>query len=97
MTGKLAAVHPGEVLSQEFIEPHGLTSAELAARLGVPANRISELRRGRRGVSGDTALRLAQFFGTTPELWLNLQARYELDVAQDRAGKEIGRIKPLVA
>jgi addiction module HigA family antidote len=94
---KLEPVHPGEVLAHEFMEPHGLSSAELAGRLGVPANRISELKRGRRGVSGDTALRLARFFGTSPELWLNLQARYELDLAQDQAGAEIGRIKPLAA
>lgn len=97
MTTKLPPVHPGEVLKEEFMVPHGLTAAALGRALGVPANRISELLRGRRGVSGDTALRLARFFGTTPELWLNLQARYELDVAHDESAAEIGRIKPLAA
>jgi addiction module HigA family antidote len=97
MMAKLAPVHPGEVLKEEFMVPHDLTAAGLARALGVPANRISELLRGRRGVSGDTALRLARYFGTSPELWLNLQASYELDVARDESAAEIGRIKPLAA
>ena len=97
MMKRLAPVHPGEVLKVEFLEPHRLSAAGLAVELGVPGNRISELVRGRRGVTGDTALRLGRFFGTTPELWLNMQARYELDMARDRAGDEIARIKPLAA
>jgi addiction module HigA family antidote len=97
MTSKLEPVHPGEVLAQEFLVPNGLTASALAKALGVPANRISELVRGRRGISGDTALRLARFFGTSPEVWLNLQARFELDCARDRSGDQIERIKPLAA
>ncbi len=97
MTSNLAPVHPGEVLVQEFLEPHGLTASALARSLGVPANRISELVRGRRGISGDTALRLARFFGTSPEIWLNLQARFDLDRARDENGEAIRQIKPLAA
>ncbi|MBC6441240.1 MAG: HigA family addiction module antidote protein [Rhodospirillales bacterium] len=93
----LVPIHPGEVLEAEFLEPLGLSARSLARSLGVPANRISDLVRARRGMTGDTALRLARYFGTTPELWLNLQARYELDLARDRAGDEIERITPRAA
>ena len=97
MGPKIRPVHPGEVLAQEFLEPHGLTASALARALGVPANRISDLVRGRLGISGDTALRLARFFGTSPEIWLNLQARFDLDRARDENGETIRQIKPLAA
>ncbi len=75
-------VHPGEVLGEEFLAPLGLSSAELARRIGVPANRISEIVAGRRNVTGDTALRLGAALGTTAEFWMNLQKSWELAVAR---------------
>lgn len=83
-TDRLAPIHPGEVLAEEFMTPLGLSSNALAARIGVPGNRVSMIVAGKRGVTGDTALRLAAAFGTTPEFWMNLQQGYELAVA--RAG-----------
>lgn len=83
-TDRLAPIHPGEVLAEEFMAPLGLSSNALAARIGVPGNRISMIVAGKRGVTGDTALRLAAAFGTTPEFWMNLQKGFEL--AEARAG-----------
>jgi len=80
----LAAVHPGEILAEEFMVPLDLSANALAARVGVPGNRISMIVAGKRGVTGDTALRLAAAFGTTPEFWMNLQQAWEL--AEARAG-----------
>ncbi len=82
-TARLAPVHPGEVLSEEFLKPLGLSANALAARIGVPGNRISTIAAGKRSISGDTALRLAPALGTTPEFWMNLQMGWELDVALD--------------
>ena len=91
MPQKLAPVHPGEVLAEDFMAPRGLSANQLALALRVPANRLTEVIRGRRSISADTALRLARYFDTTPGLWMNLQSRYDLDVAQDEAGKQIER------
>jgi antitoxin HigA-1 len=85
------AIHPGEVLADELREL-GIAPAVLARRINVPANRMSEIVRGRRGVTGDTALRLARFFGMSPQFWLNLQSAHDLRVAEDKAGEEIARI-----
>jgi addiction module HigA family antidote len=74
--------HPGEILGAEYLEPLGLSSRALAAHLGVPANRISDIVRKRRDVSADTAIRLGRYFDTDPRFWLNLQAAYDLSVAQ---------------
>ena len=82
------AIHPGEQLAEELSELN-MSSAELARRLGVPTNRITEILNGRRAITGDTALRLAHFFGTTPEFWLNLQGLYEIRLAEQRSGKAI--------
>ena len=82
-------VHPGEVLSEEFLKPLGLSANALAARIGVPGNRVSMIVAGRRGVTGDTALRLAAAFGTTPEFWMNLQKNWELAVARGEERPEI--------
>lgn len=82
ITTDLDPVHPGEVLGAEFLEPLGLSASALAKRLGVPANRITEIVAGRRSVTGDTALRLAAAFGTTAEFWMNLQKGWELAVAR---------------
>lgn len=86
------ATHPGEVLLEEFMQPMGLSARALGAALAVPHNRISALVKGQRGVSGDTALRLAQYFGTSAEFWMNLQSAYDLSVARKESGEEIGRI-----
>lgn len=86
---KLNPVHPGEVLLEEFLKPMGLSQNRLALAIGVPPRRINEIVLRKRGVSADTALRLAQFFGTTPKFWLGLQSDYDLDVATDTWGHRI--------
>lgn len=92
---KLAPVHPGEILLMEFIEPLGLAQAALARALGIPAMRVSEIVRGRRAVTADTALRLSRYFGTKPAWWLNLQAHYDLQVALDKLeARALSRIEP---
>ncbi len=82
MTRVRIKTHPGEILLAEFLEPLALSARELGAAIGVPANRISEIIRGRRGVSADTALRLGRYFGTTPEFWINLQTAHDLSIAR---------------
>jgi addiction module HigA family antidote len=82
-TRKLAPVHPGEILQKEFLEPMGLSQNRLALALGVPARRINEIVLGKRGITADTALRLARYFKMSPQFWLGLQMDYELDVAED--------------
>ena len=87
--------HPGETLKEEYLVPLGMSVNALAKELGIGAARLNEIVLGRRGVSADTALRLARYFGTTPELWLNLQAFYDLRMAQRKAGRTIERtVKP---
>ncbi len=88
------AIHPGEHLAEELKEL-GMSAAELARRLGVPTNRVTEILNGRRAITGDTALRLAHFFGTNAEFWLNLQSLYDLRIAQKKAGKSIRRLPTL--
>ncbi len=88
------AIHPGEHLAAEMRELR-MSAAELARRLEVPTNRITEILHGRRAITGDTALRLAHFFGTSPEFWLNLQSLYDLRIAQKKAGKSIRRLPTL--
>jgi addiction module HigA family antidote len=83
--------HPGEVLREEFMKPMGLTANRLAIDLRVPATRIGEIIHERRGVSAETAMRLARYFGTTPEFWLNLQKAYELSLAKAESAKQIER------
>src|SRR5271168_3042681 len=84
----LTAIHPGEHLAEELKEL-GISAAELARKLDVPTNRITGIVNGERAITGDTALRLAHYFGTSPEFWLNLQSLYELRIAQKKAGKSI--------
>ena len=84
----LTAIHPGEHLAEELNEL-GMSAAELARRLDVPTNRITGILNGQRAITGDTALRLAHFFGTSAEFWLNLQSLYELRVAQSKVGQAI--------
>jgi addiction module HigA family antidote len=92
---RLAPVHPGEVLFEEFLVPLELTQYRLAKSLTVPARRINEIVHGTRGVSADTALRLARFFGTSDRFWLNLQVAYDLDVERDRLGARLQREVPV--
>jgi addiction module HigA family antidote len=89
-------IHPGETLRDD-LEALGLSAAELARRIGVPANRVSGILNGRRSVTGDTALRLARFFGSSAEFWLNLQKLYELRLAEREAGQDIKKIRPYEA
>ena len=90
----LMAIHPGEHLAEELKEL-GMSATGLARKLGVPPNRITGILNGQRAITGDTALRLAHFFGTSPEFWLNLQSLYELRVAQKRVGKSIRALPSL--
>ncbi len=90
----ILAIHPGEHLAEELTEL-GMSAAELARQLKVPTNRVTEILNGRRAITGDTALRLAHFFGTTPEFWLNLQSLYELRIAQKKVGRSIDRLPTL--
>ena len=84
-------IHPGEILADELKEI-GVTPTELARQIDVPANRISEIIRGRRSITGDTALRLGQWFGTSAHFWVNLQTAYDLRVAADQAGDAIEKL-----
>jgi addiction module HigA family antidote len=88
---RLQPVHPGEVLYEDFIAPAGITVHRLALNLRVPANRIHEIVRGDRSISADTALRLARYLGTTAQFWLNLQASYDLKIAEAEFGARIER------
>ncbi|MBS1827372.1 MAG: HigA family addiction module antidote protein [Acidobacteria bacterium] len=84
----IVAIHPGEHLAEELREL-GMSAAELARNLGVPTNRVTGIVNGQRAITGDTALRLAHFFGTSAEFWMNLQSLYELRVAEKRVGKVV--------
>ena len=91
MFKKVQPVHLGEILHEEFLLPMNISQSRLALSLHVPVHRINEIVNGRRRVTADTALRLAQFFGTSAQLWLGLQLDYDLDVAQDEVGAQIER------
>lgn len=82
---ELPAVHPGQILRDDFLDPLGLSAYALASALNIPRSRANDLARGRRAASADTALRLARYFGTTAEFWINLQAHYDLEVARRAA------------
>ena len=88
---KLAPIHPGEVLALDFLEPLGVSQYRLAKDISVPARRINEIVHGTRSVSADTALRLARYFGTSDRFWLNLQARYDLEVERDHLGSKLDK------
>ncbi|MEO2097451.1 MAG: HigA family addiction module antitoxin [Brachybacterium sp.] len=94
-TEKIAPIHPGEVLMEDFIEGFGITQNKLAVSIGVPPRRINEIVHGKRGITADTALRLGKLFGTTAQFWLILQTLYDLDLAEDRAAEQIDAIVPL--
>lgn len=84
-------IHPGEILLEEFLEPMGVSQYRLARDISVPPRRINEIVHGQRGVTADTALRLARYFGTSDRFWMNLQAHYELDVERRRLGRRLVR------
>lgn len=88
---RLPPIHPGEVLLEDFMKPLGLSQYRVAQDIGVPALRISQIVHGKRAVTADTAMRLARYFGTSPDVWLRLQARYDLEVAERKYGERINR------
>ena len=95
-TDKIPPVHPGEVLLEKFLKPWNVSQNRLAHHMGITTNRLNEVVRGRRGITGDTALKLARATNTTPEFWLNLQSLYDLEVARDKLGDCLANITPLV-
>ena len=88
---KLPPIHPGEVLLKDFMEPLGLSQYRVAKDIGVPALRVSQIVRGQRSITADTALRLARYFGTSAAVWLRLQARYDLETTEAKIAKRINR------
>ena len=94
-TKPMPPIRPGETLREDYLTPLGLTANRLAMELLVPATRVNDIVRGKRAITADTALRLARYFGTTPQFWMNLQANYDLELAEDDRVSEIsGRIRP---
>lgn len=85
------AIHPGEILADELAEL-GVTATELSRQIKVPANRVTQIVQGRRGITGDTALRLGHWFNTSAQFWLNLQTAYDIRIAEKKAGREIARL-----
>lgn len=88
-------IHPGEILQEEYLTPLGITQHKLAVSVGVPPRRINEIVHGKRGISADTALRLARYFGTSERFWLNLQSRYDIERERDRLANDLTNITPL--
>jgi addiction module HigA family antidote len=98
MARKLKPVHPGEILREEFMKPLGLSMNKLALDVRVPVTRIAEIVHQRRAITTDTALRLGRYFKTAPVFWMNLQVRYDLEVAEDEKAEKIARdVQPLEA
>jgi antitoxin HigA-1 len=97
MTNRAAMppIHPGEILSEEYLVPFGVSQYRLAQAIGVPARRINEIVHGKRGISADTALRLARYFGTSERFWLNLQGRFDIEVERDHLAAVLKEIEPL--
>ncbi len=94
MEQQLSPVHPGEILAEEFLRPMGISQYRLAKDIFVSPRRINEIVQGHRSLTADTALRLAKFFGTSDIFWLNLQARYDLDLQRQRLGKRLRDVRP---
>lgn len=94
-TDKIPPIHPGEILLEDFIKGFEITQNKLAVSIGVPPRRINEIVHGKRSITADTALRLGRYFGTSAQFWLNLQAHYDLDLAEDRAAEQLDAIQPL--
>jgi len=94
MDETITPIHPGELLSTEFLEPMGITAHALSLAIGVPATRIHAIVHGKRGITADTALRLSRFFGLTENFWLNVQARYDLLTTRVAIAPDLARITP---
>ena len=94
---KLKPVHPGEILQEEFMKSLGVSQNRLANDIGVPPRRINEIVLGKRGITADTALRLGRYFGTSPQFWMNLQARYDLEIQRDLIGNQLDKVRALSA
>ncbi|MBL0938500.1 MAG: HigA family addiction module antidote protein [Gemmatimonadaceae bacterium] len=90
MATRLSPIHPGEILRTEFLEPLGLSQYRVAQHLSVPPRRINEIVHGKRAITADTALRLGRYFGMSPQFWLNLQSRFDLELERDRLGARLG-------
>jgi addiction module HigA family antidote len=97
MNSDLSPIHPGEILREDFLEPFGITQNRLATVIGVPPRRINEIVLGKRSITADTALRLGKAFGNSAQFWLNIQDRYELDLAADKLGDALSKITRLSA
>ncbi|MBW3085886.1 hypothetical protein KEM60_02097 [Austwickia sp. TVS 96-490-7B] len=96
MTEKLyPSIHPGEILQEDFLEGFGITQHKLAVSIGVSPRRINEIVHGKRAITANTALRLGRYFGVDAQFWLNLQSRYEIELAEDRSADQIAAIQPL--
>ena len=91
MTEKFPPVHPGEILLEEFLKPRGISQYRLAKDINVPSRRINEIVHGERAISADTALRLSRYFGMSENFWMNLQARYDLEIQKDQLGNRLER------
>lgn len=92
---RIDPIHPGEVIMEDFIEEFGITQNKLATAIGVPPRRIDEIVHGKRGITADTAVRLARYFGTSAELWMNLQSHYELRLERRALREQLDSIVPL--
>ena len=92
---RLAPIHPGEVLAADFLQPMSLTQYQVAKAIRVPLPRVNAIVRGKRGITADTALRLARFFGTTAEFWMNLQSHYDLERRRDEIGDQLDGLLPM--
>ena len=90
----LAPIHPGEILTEEFLSPMGITKNRLAINLGIPASRVDQIAKGRRSISADTAYRLSIYFKTSPEFWMNLQTAYDLKVERSRLSEIRREVRP---
>ncbi|NLU83802.1 HigA family addiction module antitoxin [Rhodococcus sp. HNM0569] len=95
--GRIEPVHPGEILMEDFIAAFGITQNKLAVSIGVPPRRINEIVHGKRGITADTAIRLARYFGTSEEFWMNLQSNYELRTERRSLRQAVSEIVPLGA
>ncbi|HCS60173.1 MAG TPA: addiction module antidote protein, HigA family [Microbacterium sp.] len=94
-TELIEPIHPGEILMEDFIEGFGITQNKLAVSIGVPPRRINEIVHGKRGITADTAIRLARYFGTSEELWMNLQSNYELRIERRTLREKVAAITPM--
>ncbi|MGB8952012.1 MAG: HigA family addiction module antitoxin [Candidatus Aminicenantales bacterium] len=96
MMNKIPTIHPGEILLEEFLKPMGITAYRLSKETKIDQTRISEIIRGKRSISVDTALRFAKFFGNSPEFWINLQSHFEIEEKKREMEKELKKIKPYI-